>query len=241
MSVALITGGSRGIGRAIVEEFAAAGHSVAFTFASNQESADNVAQCLRAQNRSVAAFQADSRDYDRAKEVVEQTEKELGPIATLVNNAGVKKDRAFHLMDEDAWHEVIETNLSGTFNYSRAVIGGMIRRGGSMINVTSVSGAVGMAGQVNYSASKAGVIGLTKALAREVARFGVRVNAIAPGFIETDMTGSIDPETRKKLYTQIPVRRPGTAREVARLALYLASDDAAYVTGQVWALDGGLS
>ena len=241
MSVALITGGSRGIGRAIVEEFAAAGHHVAFTYVTNQESAGNLAECLRRQNRPVAMFQADSRDFGRAREVVEQTEKELGPITTLVNNAGVKKDRAFHLMDEDTWREVLETNLTGTFNYARAVIGSMIRRGGSVINVTSVSGAVGIAGQANYSASKAGVIGLTKALAREVARFGVRVNAIAPGFIETGMTGSMEAETRKKLYAQIPVRRPGTAREVARLALYLASEDAAYVTGQVWTIDGGLS
>jgi 3-oxoacyl-[acyl-carrier protein] reductase len=139
------------------------------------------------------------------------------------------------------WADVIDTNLGGTFNYSRIVIGEMIRTGGSIINVSSVSGTVGIPGQVNYSASKAGMIGLTKALAKEMARFSVRVNAIAPGYIDTDMTASIDPEVRKKLYSHIPMRRAGTAKEVASLALYLAGDDAAYVTGQVWTMDGGMT
>jgi 3-oxoacyl-[acyl-carrier protein] reductase len=140
-----------------------------------------------------------------------------------------------------AWQEVIDTNLTGVFNYTRALMKSMIRSGGCVVNVTSVSGVIGMAGQTNYSASKAGVIGFTKALAREVARFKVRVNAIAPGFIETDMTAAIDEATLKKLYAQIPLGQPGTAKQVARAALYLASEDAAYVTGQVLTMDGGMT
>ncbi len=144
-------------------------------------------------------------------------------------------------MDPAAWQEVIDTNLTGTFNYTRAVIKHLIRRGGSVVNITSVSGITGMAGQTNYSASKAGVIGFTKALAREVARFGVRVNAVAPGFIDTDMTASIDENARKKLYAQIPLGKPGTSKQVARAVLYLTSEDASYITGQVLTMDGGLS
>jgi 3-oxoacyl-[acyl-carrier protein] reductase len=158
-----------------------------------------------------------------------------------VNNAGIRKDVSLARMTQDQWRDVIDTNLTGVFNYSRNVIGGMMRTGGSIVNVTSVSGVIGMAGQANYSASKAGVIGFTRALAKEVARFEVRVNAIAPGFIDTDMTSSMDEATRKKLYAGIPAGRAGTADEVAKLALYLASSDSAYVTGQVWNMDGGLS
>ncbi len=234
MSVALVTGGSRGIGKAIVQEFSAAGYKVAFTYAGNQAAAESL--------RDVASpYQADARDFCRAEQVVTDVQNELGPIDALINNAGVKRDSSLHNMDPAVWSEVIETNLGGVFNYSRAVIKGMIRRGGCVINITSVSGIIGMAGQTNYSASKAGVIGFTKALAKEVARFGVRVNAVAPGFIETDMTASIDDNTRKKLYSQIPLGKPGTAKQVARAALYLAGEDAAYITGQVLTMDGGLS
>jgi 3-oxoacyl-[acyl-carrier protein] reductase len=241
MKVVLITGGSRGIGRAIVEEFAAAGYATALTYCSQQQAAEALVCQLREQGRTAAAFQADARDYARAAEVVQATQAEFGPIAALVNNAGIKQDVPFFKMTPEQWTDVVDTNLGGVFNYSRAVIGEMIRTGGTVINVSSVSGVTGMAGQTNYSASKAGIIGLTKSLAREVARFNIRVNAIAPGFIDTEMTAAMDEEVRRKLYAQIPARRPGTAHEVARLALYLASDDAAYVTGQVWSMDGGLS
>lgn len=234
MSVALVTGGSRGIGRAIVEEFAAAGYQVAFTYAGNREAAESL-------QNIATPYQADARDFARAEQVVGEVQAALGPVDILINNAGVKRDSALHNMDPAAWTEVIETNLGGTFHYCRALMKSLIRRGGGVINVTSVSGIVGMAGQTNYSASKAGVIGFTKALAKEVARFGVRVNAIAPGFIETDMTSSIDENTRKKLYGQIPLGKPGTPKQVARAALYLASEDAAYITGQVLTMDGGLS
>jgi 3-oxoacyl-[acyl-carrier protein] reductase len=234
MSVALVTGGSRGIGRAIVEEFAASGYQVAFTYAGNKAAAATLAGVAK-------SYQADSRNFARAEEVVADVQNSLGPIAVLVNNAGIKRDGALHNMDPAAWQEVIDTNLTGTFNYCRALMKSLIRQGGSVINVTSVSGIIGMAGQTNYSASKAGVIGFTKALAREVARFGVRVNAVAPGFIDTDMTASIDENARKKLYSQIPLGKPGTPKQVARAVLYLASEDAAYITGQVLTMDGGLS
>ncbi|MEX2261876.1 MAG: 3-oxoacyl-ACP reductase FabG [Bryobacteraceae bacterium] len=238
MSVALVTGGGRGIGRAMVEEFVASGYKVAFTYASNKEAADALMASL---NGEAIAFQADSKIFTRAQEVVACAQETLGPIDVLINNAGIRRDGALHNMDPAAWQEVIDTNLTSVFNYSRTLMRDMIRRGGSVVNITSVSGIIGMSGQTNYSASKAGIIGFTKALAREVARFNVRVNAIAPGFIDTDMTSSIDENTRKKLYAQIPLGRTGTAKQVARAAVYLASEDAAYITGQVLTMDGGLS
>ncbi len=241
MSVTLVTGGSRGIGRAIVEEFAAADYSVAFTYAQNREAAEAQASCLTQQGKKAIAYQADVRAFARAQEVVKEAQEVLGPVDVLVNNAGIRRDGALHNMDPAAWQEVIDTNLTGTFNYSRALIHGMIRRGGVILNMASVSGVIGIAGQTNYSASKAGIIGFTKALSREVARFGVRVNAIVPGAIETDMTASMEEAARKKLYAQIPMGRPGDAKQVARLALYLASPDATYITGQVFTIDGGLS
>jgi 3-oxoacyl-[acyl-carrier protein] reductase len=239
MSVALVTGGSRGIGRAIVEQFHAAGYKVAFTYSSNEAAANEVVHQLGAEN--VLALQADVRNFGRAAEVIAATVAKFGPITALINNAGIKKDLPLMKMDADSWRDVVDTNLNGVFNYSRNAISAMLRSGGAIINVTSVSGVIGMAGQTNYSASKAGVIGFTKALAKEVARFGVRVNAVAPGFIETDMTSAIDEATRKKLYAAIPSGQPGSAADVAKLVLHLAGDAGKYVTGQVWNIDGGLT
>jgi 3-oxoacyl-[acyl-carrier protein] reductase len=241
MKTMLVTGGSRGIGRAIVEEFSEAGYAVAFTYRTNGARAQELVDCLQSRGRTVSAYQADVRDFARAAEVAEQVQKEIGPVAVLVNNAGIKRDGAFSLMDPEAWHEVIDTNLGGAFNYTRVLMRDFIRHGGSVVNVASVSGQIGLSGQTSYSASKAGIIGLTKSLAKEVARFGVRVNAVAPGFVDTDMTSSIDENVRKRLYAQIPMGKPGTARHVARIVLFLAEDTAAYVTGQVWTVDGGLS
>jgi 3-oxoacyl-[acyl-carrier protein] reductase len=241
MSVVLVTGGSRGIGRAIVEAFAAQGRPVAFTYASRRDSADSVVESVRLSGGSAEAFCADVRDYNRAEEIVRDVEQRLGPIAVLVNNAGIRRDSALALMSVDAWRDVMDTNLTGTFNYSRLAIGGMMRSGGAIINITSTSGITGLAGQTNYSASKAGVIGFTKALAREVARFGVRVNAIAPGFIDSDMTTSLPEKVREKLYSTIPLGAAGSPAQIASLAVFLAGDDAAYVTGQVYAVDGGLT
>jgi 3-oxoacyl-[acyl-carrier protein] reductase len=241
MKTVLVTGGSRGIGRAVVEEFSAAGYGVAFTYSSNAEASASLLECLRSQGRAAAAYQADVRDFERAKEVIVQAQKDVGEIQVLVNNAGIKRDGAFASMTPEAWRDVIDTNLHGVFHYTRPLMRELMLRSGAVINMTSVSGQRGMAGQTNYSASKAAIIGLTRSLAKEVARFGVRVNAIAPGFIETDMTGAIDEAVRKKLYAQIPMGKPGAARDVARLAVYLASDDAQYITGQVLTMDGGLS
>jgi 3-oxoacyl-[acyl-carrier protein] reductase len=225
----------------MVEEFAAADYRVAFTYGSNKEAADALVDCVASKGGSTLGFQADVRDFNRAAEVVKEAQSQLGPINALVNNAGIKKDGPLMRMDPASWQDVIDTNLTGTFNYTRALIGELVRRSGSIVNITSASGVIGMAGQTNYSASKAGVIGFTRALAKEVVRFEVRVNAIAPGFIETDMTASIDESTRKKLYSQIPMGKAGSARDVARLALYLVGEDAKYVTGQVWNMDGGLT
>lgn len=239
--VALITGGSRGIGRAMVEEFAGAGYAVAFTWGSNREAADALVECIASKGGSAVGFEADVRNFERALEVVKETQEKVGSVSVLINNAGIRKDTPLMKMDPASWQDVIDTNLTGTFNYTRALIGEMIRRGGSIVSITSTSGVTGMAGQTNYSASKAGVIGFTKALAKEVVRFGVRVNAIAPGFIETDMTATIDEAVRRKLYSQIPMGKPGSARDIAKLALYLGGDDSQYVTGQIWNMDGGLT
>jgi 3-oxoacyl-[acyl-carrier protein] reductase len=239
VNVALITGGSRGIGRSIVEEFHTAGYAVAFTYAGNTAAADELVAKLGAER--TAAWQANVREYERAVEVVKEVQAKFGPITALVNNAGIRKDVPLMKMDPAVWQEVIDTNLTGTFNYCRATASGMMRSGGAIVNVTSVSGVIGMAGQTNYGASKAGIIGFTKALAKEMVRFGVRVNAIAPGFIETEMTASMDDAVRKKLYAQIPMGEPGSAQDVAKLVLYLAGDGARYITGQTWNMDGGLT
>jgi 3-oxoacyl-[acyl-carrier protein] reductase len=240
MSTVLVTGGSRGIGKAIVEEFAAAGHPVAFTYSASADPAAALVEQIASQGGKARAYHADVRDFGRAEAVVCEAEQDLGPLAVVVNNAGIRRDMALHNMTVEAWKDVIETNLTGTFNYCQVAIRGLIRRGGAIVNITSASGISGLAGQTNYSASKAGVIGFTKALAKEVARFGVRVNAIAPGFIESDMTASLDDNTRKKLYAQIPLGKPGVPRDVAKMAYYLASTEASYITGQVYAIDGGL-
>jgi 3-oxoacyl-[acyl-carrier protein] reductase len=241
MKVVLVTGGSRGIGEAVVREFASGGYGVAFTYSSGNVPAERLAEELTAKGSKVTALQADVRDFARAQAVAKEAQQVLGPIDVLINNAGIRRDRALHNMDPGLWQEVMDTNLTGMFNYSRAVIGGMIRRGGVILNMSSVSGLIGIAGQTNYSASKSGMIGFTKALSREVARFGVRVNALAPGVIETEMTSSMDEAARKKLLANVPMGGLGTPQQVARLALYLASADAAYITGQVIAMDGGLS
>lgn len=239
--VALVTGGSRGIGKAVVADLVRHGWQVAFTYRGRTDAAVALVSELEAGGGRCLALQADVRDPARTEAVVTQVQQELGPIDLLVNNAGVKRDEPLYRMSVEAWDEVVETNLKGTFNYCRAVVMDMIKRQqGRIINMVSVSGILGLPGQANYAASKAGVIGLTKSLSREVARFNIRVNAVAPGFIETDMLEDIPEVTRKKLFAQIPAGHPGTPEQIAEVVRFLAGDGGAYITGQVLPVDGGM-
>ena len=240
--VAIVTGGSRGIGRAIVKELAARGASVAFTFSKNREMADSlVAEIENAGGRALA-FQSDAVEAKASEEMVRAVKSELGSVDYLVNNAGITRDKLIMMMSEEDWDAVIDTNLKGVFNVTKPAVSVMVRqRRGAILNIASISGVVGMAGQTNYSASKAGLIGFTKALAKEIARRNVTVNALALGLIETDMTGAMTDEYRQKAIEQIPLGRYGTVEEVAKIAAFLLSDDARYITGQVIQADGGMA
>ena len=239
---AIVTGGSRGIGRAIVKELSARGANVAFSFTRNKEMADELVAEVTASGRRALAFQTDVTDAAGAEQMVRSVKSEFGSVDYLVNNAGITRDKLIMTMSEEDWDAVLDTNLKGVFNVTKPAVSIMVRqRRGSVLNISSISGVVGMAGQTNYSASKAGLIGFTKALAKEVARRNITVNALALGMIETDMTSALAEEYKQKIIEQIPLSRYGTAAEVSRIAAFLLSDDALYVTGQVIQADGGLA
>lgn len=238
----LVTGGSRGIGRGIVKALANAGANVAFTYKSNTQAANDLVKELKTSPGKVMAIQADARQSDGAEALVERVENELGELDGLVNNAGVKHDMAAFRMDPQSWLDVIDTNLNGTFFLSQAVSKRFIRKNaGKIVNISSVSGLMGIAGQTNYCSSKAAVIGLTRSLAKEVARFNIQVNAIAPGFIETDMVKDFPDKKREQTRKSVPVKRFGRCDEVASASLYLLSDASDYVTGHTLTIDGGLT
>jgi 3-oxoacyl-[acyl-carrier protein] reductase len=234
--VALVTGGSRGIGAAISRGLAEAGARVAVNYRGGQEAAESIAREVDG-----LAVQADVSNPDEAKELVERVESELGDIDALVNNAGVTRDTLIARMTDEDWDTVIDTNLRGTFNTARAVSRKMLRRrAGSIVNLSSVVGLHGNSGQANYAASKAGIIGLTKALARELGSRGVRVNAIAPGYIATELTDVLNEEQRGLILQNTPLGRLGDPEDVAGAVRFLCSDEAAFITGEVLLVDGGL-
>jgi len=238
---AVVTGGSRGIGRAIVTRLAEQGADVCFSFRRDQAAADGVAAAVTALGRHALPVQADVTDPAAAEALIKAATCEFAKIDILVNNAGITRDDLIMRMSTEAWREVLETNLFGAFYTLKAVTRPMLKaRGGRIINITSVSGQAGQTGQANYSAAKAGLIGLTKASARELASRGITVNAVAPGFVLTELTKDLPPELQAQITDRTPLGRFGTPEDISAAVCFLASDEAAYVTGQVLAVDGGL-
>ena len=238
---AIITGGSRGIGKSIVEIFAKHGANVAFTYSSSAESAKAIAAEASKEGVKVKCYKSDASNFEEAQNLAADVHKEFGSIDILINNAGITKDNLLMRMSEEDFDCVIQVNLKSVFNMTKAVQRTMLKqRKGSIINMSSIIGLKGNAGQSNYAASKAGVIGFTKSMAIELGSRNIRSNAIAPGFIVTEMTENLGEETIKKYYETIPLKRGGTPEEVANTCLFLASDMSAYITGQVLNVDGGM-
>jgi acetoacetyl-CoA reductase len=233
--VAIVTGGTRGIGRAISEGLRGAGHRVAAVYAGNEEAARQFTR-----ETGIAAFKFDVADYKSCEAGVRRIEQELGPVEILVNNAGITRDAVLHKMTPEAWGQVIATNLTSCFNMCRLVIEGMRERGfGRIVNIGSINGQAGQYGQVNYAAAKSGIHGFTKALAQEGASRGITVNAIAPGYVDTDMVRAVPQNVLDKIVARIPVGRLGRAEEIARGVLFLVSDEAGFVTGSTMSINGG--
>lgn len=239
--VAIVTGGSRGIGRAIAKVLGSAGGSVVITYKSSAQQAQEVVDEI-SKNSKAMAIQADSSKFEDAQRVVDEVLKNFGKIDILINNAGITKDNLLLRMSESDWDDVIETNLKGVFNFTKAVIKHMIsQRSGKIINIASVVGLIGNPGQANYAASKAGIIGFTKALAKEVASRNIQVNVVAPGYVETELTGKLSEEQKKRLFEMIPAKRIAKPEEIAYVVKFLASSESDYITGQVIVVDGGLT
>ena len=240
--VAIVTGGTRGIGKAIALELAKNGCNVAFNYNKSSDAANMLVKEIESMGAKALSFQVNAASLEGAKNMVKDVKDKFGKIDFLVNNAGITRDKLLALMSEGDWDDVINTNLKSVYNFSKAVITQMIKQKyGRILNITSVSGITGMAGQVNYSSSKAGMIGFTKALAKEVGKANITVNAIACGFIETDMTAVLPQEYKDKMIEMVPVKRFGKPEEVAKVAMFLLSDNARYITGHVINVDGGLA
>ena len=240
--IALVTGASRGIGRQIAKTLAAKGAFVIVNYNGSAAKAEEVVKEIQAAGGNGQAVQCNVSDFESCKEMLDAVVKEHGRLDILVNNAGITRDNLLMKMSEEDFDAVIQTNLKGVFNCTRHIARQMLKqKSGRIINISSVSGVLGNAGQANYCASKAGVIGLTKSVAREIGSRGITVNAIAPGFIDTEMTAVLPDDVKKAMGEQIPLKRFGTTEDVAQAAVFLASDRAAYITGQVLCVDGGMA
>lgn len=238
---AIITGGSRGIGKGIVEAFAAQGANVAFTYSSSADAANAIVENLSTDEIKIKAYKSDAASFEDSEKLVNQVLEDFGSVDILVNNAGITKDNLLMRMSEDDFDKVIEVNLKSVFNMTKAIQRTMLKqRKGSIINMSSVVGVKGNAGQANYAASKAGIHGFTKSIALELGSRNIRCNAIAPGFIETEMTGKLDEATVQGWRNAIPLKRGGQPEDIANACVFLASDMSAYITGQVLQVDGGM-
>ncbi|MDX1908328.1 MAG: 3-oxoacyl-[acyl-carrier-protein] reductase [Bacteroidia bacterium] len=238
--VALVTGATRGIGKGIAEAYARHGATVLFTYRASAEKAAALEEELRALGAVAQSWQADAADFAATQAIVDEIIKTYGQLDIIVNNAGITQDNLLLRMNESQWDQVIQTNLNSVFYTTKAAIKHMMRKGGVFINIGSVVGVQGNAGQANYAASKAGMIGFTKSLAREMGSRGIRANVIAPGFISTEMTASLPEKELAGWLENIPLKRAGTTEDVANLCVFLASDMASYITGQVINVDGGM-
>jgi 3-oxoacyl-[acyl-carrier protein] reductase len=241
--VALVTGGTRGIGRAIALVLARSGASVAATYRSNREAASALDALAKSEGLPIVTIKADVTDHEVMRETGEAAAAEFGgPVDLLVNNAGVVRDAALYALEPSDWDEVVRTGLYGAYNASRGLVYGMMRRRrGRIVNVSSAAALRGLPGQAAYAAANSGLHGFTRSLARELARFSITVNAVAPGYIETEVTSSLPPKRREEIGREIPLGRMGTVEEVAALVRFLCASDAGYITGQVYAIDGGLT
>lgn len=241
-NIALVTGSGRGIGRSIALELASRGHDLIINYSRSKGPAEEVCHLIEAAGRKAMPYQADVSDPSAVEEMFKAVSKEMGTVNVLVNNAGITRDNLLIRMKNEQWNEVLQSNLSSVYYCTREAVKKMIKqKWGRIVNLASVVALIGNPGQVNYVASKAGIIGLTKSVAREYASKGITVNAIAPGFISTEMTDALPENARNALLSQVPAGKPGTPEDIAKLAGFLASADSSYITGQVIAIDGGMT